>query len=90
MTDSQPIYLDHLRKAQAHIDAGQFVDAGQWLIAAAGAMGSHPERDTVLRWAEQCRAKAKTMRFRSLAYLAMRATPEPAVDLAGLGMQGRA
>jgi hypothetical protein len=52
-------------------------------------MGSHPERDTVLRWAEQCRAKAKTMRFRSLAYLAMWATPEPTADLAGREMQGR-
>jgi hypothetical protein len=88
MTDAN--YRMFLTEAQALIDQKQFLQASLELFAAAELMDSHPERSSVLFWAEQCRAKAKTMRFRSLAYLAMWATPEPPVDLAGREMQGRA
>jgi cytochrome c-type biogenesis protein CcmE len=59
MTDANPTYLDFLRKAQKLIDQKQFLQASLELFAAAELLGSHPERYSVLRWAEQCRAKAK-------------------------------
>jgi hypothetical protein len=88
MTDAN--YMNNLTKAQTLIEQKQFLQASLELFAAAEVMGSHPEKNLVLRWADQCRAKAKMARFRSLSRLAMWATPESPVDVAGLGMQGRA